>query len=66
MDIKVAREKSYDLYILPDINVPWVNDGVRLAEDTKWFHDRLVLRDNSIVIPNKTNVGSRENWRLGN
>lgn len=39
-NLKVAREKTYDLYILPDINVPWVDDGVRLAEDTKWFHDR--------------------------
>jgi hypothetical protein len=37
-----ARERSYDLYVLMDIDVCWIDDGTRLAPDTKWFHDRCV------------------------
>lgn len=35
-------ERQYDLYILTDINnVEWIQDGVRLAPETKWFHERF-------------------------
>ncbi|MFT4032068.1 MAG: ATP-binding protein [Siphonobacter sp.] len=38
----LAQEQHYDLYLLLDIDVPWINDSIRLFADRRqWHFDRL-------------------------
>jgi HTH-type transcriptional repressor of NAD biosynthesis genes len=41
--LAIAAPRRYDLYLLPDTNVPFVQDGLRDGEHIRqWMHDRFV------------------------
>lgn len=50
--LKLADERDYDLYLLADVDVPWVQDGQRyLPTDRDKFRDRCIEELNSRRIP---------------
>jgi len=42
LQLTKERKESYHLWLLANINVPWVQDGTRLGPDTQWFHERFL------------------------
>lgn len=56
----LAESKNYDLYLLTDVDVPWVEDSVRyLPEDRKNFH---ALCEETLKKHGKNYVHVRGSW----
>ncbi len=36
------KKRKYNLYILTDMDIPYVQDSVRIGKRRKWMHDRLI------------------------
>lgn len=39
---KLFKKRNYALYILTDMDIPYVQDSVRIGKRRKWMHDRLI------------------------
>lgn len=39
---KLFKNRKYDLYIVTDIDIPFVQDNVRVGKRRKWFHQKLI------------------------
>jgi len=48
----MVKDREYHLYFLLDIDIPWVDDGLRCCpEDRHWFHERFLQELNERELP---------------
>ena len=58
---RMAAERTADLYLLCDVDIPWVGDGLRDSPGERgWFHERFVQELEARGLPYRVLSGSHD------